>query len=304
MGVRDARIESLAASQYGVFAVWQLEGIGVSPRAVPARDRDGRLRRLFRGVYATGPYLSVRGQWMAAALACGPEGAVSHRAAGALWETIDWRGGPVDVTVPAIGRRSRHRLRIHAGRTLLSRDRTRIDGIPVTSLGRTLLDLGAILPPLELQRAYEAAERAQVLDRRAITDLLARSNGHRGSGPLTALLDYDPTAAANALSELERLFLDLLRAHEVSLPLTNVLVDGYLVDAFWPDANLVVELDGYEFHNDRKAFEADRRKLAELRRSGREAIALTHRQVVGEPDWVVDTVTALLRLGFAAACRS
>ena len=51
-----------------------------------------------------------------------------------------------------------------------------------------------------------------------------------------------------------------------------MLVDGYLVDAFWPDADLVVELDGYEFHNDRKAFEADRRKLAELRRRGLEAI--------------------------------
>ncbi len=83
-------------------------------------------------------------------------------------------------------------------------------------------------------------------------------------GRLAALLAYDPTVAAQAESELERLFLDLLRAYGIAMPQVNVLVDGYLVDAYWPEANLVVELDGYEFHHDREAFERDRRKLAQL----------------------------------------
>ncbi len=264
MGVIDQVIEALAAIQHGVFAVWQLERRGIDRRSLLTRCRDGRLRRLHRGVYATGPYVPLQGWLMAAALAYGPKAAVSHRPAGLLHDVIDWNGGPVDITLPH-GTHSRRRIRPHQA-ALLPQDHTFIDRIPVTSLARTLLDLAAILPAKELQRAYERAEELDVLDTGAFTELLARSNGHRGAKPLTALLDYDPTAAAGAISELERLFLDLIRAHGLPAPLTNVLVDGFLVDCHWPDANLVVELDGYEFHSGRDAFEADRRRLAELRR--------------------------------------
>jgi very-short-patch-repair endonuclease len=292
VGVIDQRVEALAARQYGVFALWQLDGIGVRAGAVTARSRDGRLRRIHRGVYATGPFLSVRGTWMAATLAYGPSALLSHRPAGGLHELVEWRGGLIDVTAPA-RLRTRPGLRPHTAK-LLAADYTLIDGIPTTSLARTLLDLAATLTPTQLQRAYEEAEARQALDVNAISDLLARSNGHRGVTPLAALLDYDPTAAAGAFSELERLFLDLLRANRIPLPLTNVLVDGFLVDAYWPDARLIVELDGYEFHRDREMFEADRRKLAQLRLAGHQALAFTYEQVVGDPSWVVDTVRGLL----------
>lgn len=294
MSVTDARLEALAASQYGVFATWQLEGI--SGRAVLARVRDRRLRRLFRGVYSTGPYLSIRGQWMAAALACGPGAALSHRAAGALWELTEWKGGPIDVTAP--GRlRSRRGLRVHWARGFEARDRTVVDGIPATSVARTLLDLAATLSLTQLQRAYEQAEHARALDVSAIAELLERCNGHRGVGRLRALLGYDPAAAAEALSELERIFLDLLRANGVPMPLVNVLVDGFLVDTYWPEADLVVELDGYEFHHDRQAFERDHDKLTRLRLAGHEVVAFTYAQVTSEPGWVIATVVELLERG-------
>jgi hypothetical protein len=219
-----------------------------------------------------------------------------------LWDITKWNGGPVDVTLTA-GRSSRRRgLRPHEA-NLQPRDHTIIDNIPVTSLARTLLDLAATLTAKELQRAYERAEQLQALDTAALTDLLARSNGHRGSAPLSALLTYDPTAAATAISELERLFLDLLRAHGIPMPLTNVLVDGYLVDAYWPEADLVVELDGYEFHNDRETFESDRRKWTTLRAARHGLAVFTFGHVRDDPEWVVATLTALLPLGFAAACR-
>jgi very-short-patch-repair endonuclease len=298
MGVTDARLEALAASQYGVFAVWQLEGIGVDARTVAARVRDRRLRRLFRGVYSTGPYLSVRGQWMAAALACGPGAVLSHSAAGALWELIEWKGGPTDVTAP--GRlRSRRGLRVHRSRGIQARDRAVIDRIPGTSIARTLLDLAATLTATQLQRAYEAAELARALDLRAVTELLDRSNGHRGVGALRTLLAYDPTVAAEALSELERIFLDVLREHGVALPQVNVLVDGFLVDAYWPEADLVVELDGYEFHNDREAFERDHHKLAALRLAGHDVLALSYEQVTTDPGWMATSVLRLIERGTA-----
>jgi hypothetical protein len=152
---------------------------------------------------------------------------------------------------------------------------------------------------------YEAAERAQVLDLRPIADLLARSNGHGGRGPLTALLDYDPTAAAGAISELERLFLDLLCAHDVPLPLTNVLVGGFFVDVYWPEADLVVELDSYEFHKDRATFESDRRKWTTLQLAGHHLLVFTYRHAVDDPVWVVASVTDLLApFRLPVRCRS
>ena len=300
MSAIDARIAALAAGQHGVFAVWQLVRIDVDARAVHVRAHDGRLRRLYRGVYAAGPYVSTRGQWLAAALARGPHGLVSHRTAGSLWDLMAWRGGLIDVTVSGGGLRHQRGLRPHMARNLLPHDLTVIDSIPVTALARTLLDLAAVLTADELRRAYERAERLQILDVAAIAELLERSNGHRGTRRLADLLAYDPTLAAQAESELERLFLDLLRAHGVAMPQVNVLVDGFLVDAWWPEANLVVELDGYEFHGDRVAFERDRRRVAKLRLAGREVVQFTHRQVTGEPRWVVATVLALLERGLAA----
>ena len=300
----DARLAALAATQHGVLAAWQLPAIGLSSRVVLSRNHDGWIRRIHRGVYAIGPHLSERGRWMAASLALGPRGLLSYRAAGALRDLFPSRSGRIDVTVPRGGTTCHAGLRVHTARSLLRRDVTAIDGIPVTSLPRTLLDLATVIPELELRRAYERAERLQILDVAAIRELLTRANGHRGVGRLAALLDYDPTAAAQAESELERLFLDLLRAHGIAMPQVNVLVDGYLVDAFWPEANLVVELDGYEFHNDRETFERDRRKVAQLRRAGREVIQFTYRQVTREPDWVIATVTALLDRGRRAVAAS
>jgi hypothetical protein len=115
-------------------------------------------------------------------------------------------------------------------------DRTEIDGIPVTSLARTLLDLAEVVPATELRRAYEAAERHRVLDVKAVHELLQRSNGRRGVSALLALLDYDPEPATHSKSDLESMFLDLVRESGLPLPALNVLVEGDLVDAYWPRA--------------------------------------------------------------------
>jgi very-short-patch-repair endonuclease len=77
----------------------------------------------------------------------------------------------------------------------------------------------------------------------------------------------------------------------------NVLVAGYVVDAYWPSARLVVELQGYAHHSDRDVFERDHRRLARLRLAGYEVLALTWRQVCEERNWVISAVTALLARG-------
>lgn len=300
MSALDLQIAEIAAGQHGVIALRQLRDLGASERAARRRLADRRLYPLFRGVFVVGrSHPALHGRWRGATLALGDDALLSHRDAAVLHELASERRPSVDVTVPGRNARPQRGIRPHRIVAVDPRDRTTIDGIPVTSLARTLLDLAGILDPTRLRRAYEQAERHRALDLVAIRELLARANGHRGTAKLRALLAYDPTLAAQAASELERIFLDLLREAGLPMPLVNVLVDGYLVDAYWPQANLVVELDGYEFHRDREVFERDRRKIAELRLAGREVLPLTHRQVTREPQWVIAAVAEQLSRGAA-----
>ena len=109
-------------------------------------------------------------------------------------------------------------------------------------------------------------------------------------------MEYDPRTAAQAESELERIFLDLIREAGLPAPHVNVLVESFLVDVFWPEARLVVELDGYEFHSERDAFERDHEKRTVLRRADIAVLEFTYRQVVDRAPWVVDVVREQLEL--------
>jgi hypothetical protein len=296
MSVLDTLIARLAGRQHGVVARWQLIALGVSRTAIDRRVADGRLRRLHRGVYAVGA-IGRKGYWMAAVLACGAGALLSHRDAAALWDLRSTSRSAIDVSVLGARRRSRPRLTIHSAGSLHPDDRAEIDGIPVTSVARTLLDLAEVVPPTELRRAYEAAERHRVLDLRAVHEVLQRSNGRRGVAALRALLDYDPEPAIDSKSDLESRFLDLVRESGLPVPALNVLVEGDLVDAYWPRARLVVELQSYEHHAHREAFERDNSKLTRLQVAGYVVLPLTHRKMRDEAGEVVAAVRAMVNGG-------
>jgi very-short-patch-repair endonuclease len=288
----------LAGRQHGVVGSWQLLALGVKASAITRRLADGRLRRMHRGVYAVGP-LDRKGFWMAAVLAAGEGAVLSHRDAAMLWDLRQTNRRAVDVTVVGTSRRSRPRLTIHSAIELHPDDRAEVDGIPVTSVSRTLLDLAEVVAPTQLRRAYEAAERLQILDISALNELITRSNGRRGLAALNALLDYDPAPATGSKSDLESAFFDLVRKAGLPLPHLNVLVEGYLVDAYWPAARLVVELQSSEHHAHRQAFDRDYAKLGRLAMAGYTVLPITHQQLMENATWVVEAVDSILRGGRA-----
>ncbi len=273
----------------------QLRELGLTERMVDVAMADGRLHRLHRGVYAVGHRkLDQNGRWLAAVLACGPDAVLSHRSAVALWKLRPAHAGPIDVSVLARGRPSRPGVTVHCVRALPSDERQRRDGIPVTTLDRTLLDYAEVADPQELRLVIDAADRRDLFDLRSLEALLARARGRRGLAALrNALAVSGP--APETRSELERQTLAFVRAHGIPEPQCNVLVHGVLVDCFWPQARLVVEVDSWLFHKSRTEFERDRRRDAKLTALGYRVIRITSRRLREEPARVAAELLTLLR---------
>ena len=226
---------------------------------------------------------------MAAVLACGLEALLSHASGAALWEVRPTAGSLVDVTTPR-SRNGERGIRVHRVRALDPDDCTTHDGIPVTTVARTLLDLAETVSPTQLQRAFEEADRLGLLDMCAFERLF----GRRGLKPLAALVEAHRGPAPMTRSELERRFLDLCRDTGLPTPVVNVKVAGMEVDMLWPEQRLVVELDGHAYHRTRAAFERDRIRDAALQQAGHRVLRVTDRRLGAEPAAVVETVRSLL----------
>ena len=290
----DHAIASLAERQHGVVGLRQLRALGMTDSAVRYRIALGRLHRLHIGVYAVGHlWLSANGRRMAAVLACGPEAVLSHRDAAALWGLRPSSRQRTDVTA---GRqmRSRPGIDVHRVRSLHSDDCTQEQGIPVTTVARTLLDLAEVVRRSDLRRAFEEADRRRTIDLSAVEALFARSPGRHGLKALRALVGDASTSATDTQSELEAAFLRFCAAHAIPPPATNVHIAVFTVDAVWPGQRLIVELDGYAFHGTRAAFERDRARDAELQRAGYRVVRLTLRRLHREPVAIAASLHGML----------
>lgn len=289
----DPPLSELAGKQHGVVATRQLLRLGYSHNRTAVLVAKGWLHRLHRGVFAVGhTRLTVKGRWMAAVLACGPDAVLSHRSAAALHDLRPIPGGEIDVTAPSGHRHPR--VRCHKARSLPQQDRTLIDAIPVTSIERTLLDLAALYSHQRLRTTLEAAQRRDLLDNRRIDELLARTPGHRGAPRLARALAELHDEAPWTQSDLERAFLELIREAGLPEPRTNVFVDGELVDVYWPSHDLVVELDYYDYHRSKRSFENDRRKDSKHLLAGRRSLRVTGTRVAHERRALLSDLSALL----------
>jgi len=278
--------------------------LGVSATVVRNRIRSGHLLRLHRGVYAVGhAQLRREGRWLAAVLAVGPGAVLSHRAAAALLG-IRESAGAVDVTTT---RRVRTRgVVVHHATTLDISDVTTRSGIPVTSVARTLVDLAAILSAEQLGKLLREVDRLGRLNAPALRAVLERTS-ERGTGRRAlraALAEHEQLATSLTLSELEDRFLALLDAERLPRPSTNYRIDGIRVDAAWPHERLVVELDGWAYHHDRGAFQADRARDVGLVRAGWTVARFTHADVVDRSAHVADSLRELLAAGTSSGTRA
>lgn len=287
-----------AERQHGVVSRRQLLDLGLSSAEIEGRLKRGTLHRLHRGVYAVGHrLLTTDGKWMASVLAAGPDAVLSHRSAAQLWR-ISLRA-PIDPEVTrSDGFRGRPGIRIH--RIGLSVDEvTVVDGIPVTSVFRTIFDLAAVASEREVERAFHEAEVRQLTDRVSLPMLLERHPGHRGAAGLRRLLaSREPTGIVE--SKLEEHFLAFLDARGFPRPRLNATLSlrGRLLrpDCMWLRERLIVELDGHRVHGTGRAFERDRKRDRELLAEGWRSTRVTWRQLRDEPEAIAADLRQALEL--------
>ena len=256
---------AIAAPQHGLVARRQLVRAGLSRDQIDHLVAGGRLILFYRGVYAVGHRpVGPRSREMAVVLLAGDTGALARESSAGLWAmTRPWRG-----PVHAIGPKSRSGpgFVIHRTRDLRPGDVT-VHWGPVTTPLRTLLDLSRTLPLDALDAAL-----AEALVRKLVTLEVLQP---RATGDLRKLID----TAAPTRSKLERDLRRLLHEHGLPQPVSNGFVCGYEVDLHWPGHRLVAELDGYEFHRPRRAFETDRLRDQVLLAAGWRVARVTDRQL-------------------------
>lgn len=284
----------LAERQHGVVSIRQLERkLGYSRKAVQRDVASGRLHPLHRGVYAVGHRLvPTHGRCLAAVLASGPKALLSHRSAAWLWGISRHGPAPLHVTSP-VPRKPRSPIRLHHSRILTEADRALEKGIPVTAVPRTLLDCAVESRFSSLGRMLERSEELKLFDLGPVEELLARSRGHAGWGPLRrAIALYAPVPFTR--SGFERRFFEAVLEAGLPRPATNLVEAGFELDAYWPEHRFAVELDTYATHGTNAAFERDHLRDEDLMLAGIEMIRVTDVRFHCEPKVVLERIGTLL----------
>jgi very-short-patch-repair endonuclease len=289
----QSRTWRLVRSQHGVISRPQLLAVGWTADEVEARLANGRLHRLFRGVYAVGrPQVERKGWWMGAVLASGEGAALSHFSAAALWgvhETALW---PIHVSIPLSARRSQRGIDLHS-RLLLPHEITEHRGIPVTTIPVVITDLAARMPrgPLE-----GVVNQADILGLTTPPDLRAAlEDMPQRAGRKTLRETLDRRTFRFTRSQLERALIPLALRAGLCRPETCVYVNGWEVDFYWPDLDFVVEADSLTYHRTPQQQARDRLRDQAHAAAGTERLRFTHSQIRYEPGYVQATLTVVAR---------
>jgi very-short-patch-repair endonuclease len=261
------------------------------------------------GVFRVGPVESPFARELAAVLACGGTdtgAAVSHWNAAGLREIAKAeyaRGRPIDIVLRREGPGRRSGVSVHCYTTLRADEVSLVQGVPVTTVERTLLDLAAVIGPAELERLVAHAERDGRTELAALPAIGARHPRHRGLRNLAGVIRRDGGPRLTR-SEAETRLLALIRDSGLPVPVTNTRVRGIEVDFLWQRQRLIVEVDGFAYHSSPRAFQLDRRRDATLTAAGFRVIRLTWQQIKAEPgQTLVALAQALVRFESPASAE-
>jgi very-short-patch-repair endonuclease len=289
----------VAAAQRGLVHRSQILEVGIGRGSIAHRVSVGSLHRVLPSVFAVGhPALQPGAFETAVLLFCGDDCVLSHGTAAALWGMVPAAPPAVSVTVVRRHLRQPPSVRVHRVDELDSRDIRFRDGLPVTAPARTLIDFAGEASGGALEAAVNEARVLQLVTDEQLEQAMDRCPLRTGVGHLRALLTGERGPALTR-SEAERRLRRMVERGQLPWPQFNVWLHGHLVDALWPAAKLVVEVDGYGVHGHRHAFESDRRRDQRLAAEGFVVVRMTMRQLRDEPMAVLASLAQALAVAAA-----
>lgn len=290
-----------ASAQHGVISRREAFAAGLSKSSLHRRVVSGEWVVVYPGVYRLA---SVPESWkqrlMAACSWLGKGAVASHRSAAALLGLDGFRPGPLELsTNRKVGRRSG--LLIHQSDRWLGHDVTVVDGIPVTSPTRTLLDLGAVTDAQTVELGLEDALRKGLTSLPRLRWELRQvgGRGRRGSRILRELLDQRGPRHIPLESALEVKLLRLIRGAGLPLPVQQYEIRSggkfvARVDFAYPEALLAIEADGYRFHSMPDVWQKDRTRHNALLGEQWRVISVTWQDIEQRPHEIVRLIRRML----------
>jgi hypothetical protein len=299
----DSYSESLPAlitRQLGLISREQAAMFGLTRQSISRRVESGEWARVLPRVYRhTAASVSSRQTALAATLWAGAEALVSHGAAAALWEFDGVRAPKVELWVPQSRNVRSSQVSVHRGTRLDRADRATLEGIPITTVTRTLIDLSGRLEDHRLLAITEDLIRRDLTtpDRLRARLRALRASGRPGGGRLEDLLDQRGDGRPLE-SALEALAWPIIVASGVPLPSRQHWVTAtrgrYRLDFAWPGLKVGLECEGWADHGGRAAWGKDRARLAELVAAGWRILPLTWDVCSREPARVVEWIQMTL----------
>jgi very-short-patch-repair endonuclease len=262
----------------------------MSAAAIGRAIGRGLLHQEFPGVYRVGHRApSTPARYAAAVLACG-EGAVlgEHAAAHLLALT---RGAAPTPHVLARVKRRIPGIVVRRARALDPADVRLREGIPCTTVARTLVDLAGALSLDALTRAHHEAWIRYRLRPETVEEVLDRRRTARGATILRAVVRGDEPVL---LSRLEKGFRAFLVEHGFPRPMINRPLGAKYIDCRWAEHRLTVELDSYRFHATRRGWEEDQQRFRDARARGEEFRRFTWRDVFEDRTHMLGELSGLL----------
>ena len=259
----------------------QLLGAGIDDDAIRPRVKSGALFREYPGVYSVGWRASTPLERVSAAvLACGLHAALSGFSALTHWGVRRRWEEPFEVTVWK-GDPKPKGVRVHRSSTLKPYDTVKHNGVRVTKLARAILDVAPRLTDEELHRTVDDALHTPYLKRGQLFEQLRRNPRHPGT---KRLLAYLSTGDGPTRADWEREFPAYCERYDLPRPRMIQRSGGHEVDALFEDEGLIVELDSWEYHSSRDAFETDRDRDADNLEIGRPTLRITWDRMHKTPD--------------------
>jgi hypothetical protein len=261
----DDRLFAFAEEHHAVFRSEHARICGLSKRQIEGRIELGLWRRVYDDVYKmAGAPLTWEGALLAACWAGGFRAAASHRSAAALWKLAGGRRTFVEVTCPRWRRAQHEGLVVHETTALDGGDLLMIEGIPVTTPERTLLDLGAVCHESVVEMALDKAENRGLVSRASVQSTLDRlaKRGRRGAGTLRRLLARHDPWRRPPESEMETQLIRCLRRNGWPEPVTQYVIrkaGAFVarVDATYPQWRISIEYQSDAYHSGARASERD-----------------------------------------------